>query len=236
MTALLEVDEVVKSFGGVRAVDGVSFRIDGPTVLGLIGPNGSGKTTLLGIVAGTLGASRGRVLLNGTVVSGRRPHQTVRAGVARTFQTSRLFSTWTLRESMALASHEGRTSRSALQVEDVAALLHLSDLLGRECRELTSAQQRLAMIAIALSTAPTTLLLDEPAVGMDVEEALILAAAIRRVRSELGVAVIVVDHNMHFLMPLAERVIVMASGKLLATGTPAEVRANEQVIASYLGS
>jgi len=92
------------------------------------------------------------------------------------------------------------------------------------------------MIAVALSTAPKVLLLDEPAVGMDTDEAAALAAAVRRVRLELGVAVIVVDHNMHFLMPLADVVLVMASGQVLATGTPAEVRANEAVIASYLGS
>jgi branched-chain amino acid transport system ATP-binding protein len=237
VTALLEVTDVTKRYGGLKAVDGVSFSLEQPSVLGLIGPNGSGKTTLLGIVAGTHAATKGHVALAGTVLSRRGTHRTVHTGIARTFQTTRLFPSWTLRESMRLASNEGdRSADSSSPLEQVADLLQLSVLLDRPCATLASAQQRLAMIAVALSTAPKLLLLDEPAVGMDSDETLALADAIRRVARELGVAVIVVDHNMHFLMPLAETVLVMAAGKILATGTPAEVRANEDVIASYLGS
>jgi branched-chain amino acid transport system ATP-binding protein len=237
VTELLRVERVVKRFGGVHAVDEVSFQLDGPTVLGLIGPNGSGKTTLLGILAGTHAPTRGRVLLDGAVVSGRKPHRTLRAGITRTFQTSRLFPSWTLGDAMRLAAHEShRGARRGPSVGEVAELLHLSSLLDRPCGRLTSAQQRLAMIAAALSSNPKVLLLDEPAVGMDLDEAAILADAVRRIRGELDTAVIVVDHNMHFLMPLAENVLVMASGKVLASGTPAQVRANEDVIASYLGS
>ncbi|MBV9899208.1 MAG: ABC transporter ATP-binding protein [Chloroflexi bacterium] len=237
MSALLKVDDVAKTFGGVHAVDGVSFEVDGPSVLGLIGPNGSGKTTLLSIVAGTYAPTRGQVTLESTVVSGRGAHRTVHAGIVRTFQTTRLLGTWTLRESMQLASNEGHPgARSARSIDDIAGLLHLSALLDQRGRGLTSAQQRMAMIAVALSTAPKVLLLDEPAVGMDLNEALALAQAIRRVRDELRVAVIVVDHNMHFLMPLAEHVLVMAAGRVLATGTPLEIRANQEVIASYLGA
>lgn len=234
---LLSVDNVSKRFGGVHAVDGVSFTVEEPSVLGLIGPNGSGKTTLLGVLAGTHGPTQGQVLLSGTRVSGRKPHKTLRSGIARTFQTSRFFSSWTLRSAMELAAHEGvKTSELALSVEELAELLHLAAVLDRTCGSLTSAQQRLAMIAVASATHPKVLLLDEPAVGMDLDEAAALSDAVRRIRNELSVAVIVVDHNMHFLMPLAETVLVMASGKVLASGTPAEVRANEEVIASYLGS
>lgn len=237
MTPLLDVADVVKTFGGVHAVDGVSFRIDEPSVLGLIGPNGCGKTTLLGVIAGTHAPTAGRVELEGALISGRGAYRTTRAGVARTFQTTRLFGTWTLRESMTLAAVEGHGgSHTAPPTEKLAELLHLSGLLDRPCANLTSAQQRLAMIAVALSTSPKILLLDEPAVGMDLEEAHGLADAVRRTRDELAVGVIVVDHNMHFLMPLADTVLVMAAGNVLATGTPADIRANEDVIASYLGS
>lgn len=236
MTALLQATDVVKRFGGVRAVDGVSFELEAGSILGLIGPNGSGKTTLLGVLAGTHDPSEGTVRLEGQVCSSRGAHRTVRTGIARTFQTTRLFPSWTLADSLALARNERPASRTGWSDEQVASVLHLDGLLERPCASLTSAQQRLAMIAVALSTAPRVLLLDEPAVGMDDDEALGLAAAVRRIRSELDIAVVVVDHNMHFLMPLADTVLVMASGKVLASGTPAQVRADESVIASYLGS
>jgi ABC-type branched-subunit amino acid transport system ATPase component len=235
MTDLLECRELVKRFGGLRAVDGVSFTVGAGTVLGLIGPNGSGKTTLLGMLAGTHEPSAGEVLLGGRSVSGRGAHRAVRAGVARTFQTTRLFGSWTLRETLRLARGEAG-KRAAASDGALADLLGLDGLLDRPCALLSSAEQRLAMIAVALATAPRVLLLDEPAVGMDTDETVALAGAVRRVAADLGVAVIVVEHNMHFLMPLADSVIVMASGKVLATGTPAEVRADRAVIASYLGS
>ena len=237
MSNLLRVENVSKRFGGLQAVDGVSLQLQGPSVIGLIGPNGSGKTTLLGIIAGTQGPTQGQVTLDGVVISGRGAHRTVHTGIARTFQTTRLLASWTLREAMRLASNEGpRGTRMAASARDIASRLRLDAQLDIPCQRLTSAQQRLAMIAVALSTAPRILLLDEPAVGMDVGETLELATAIRQLRDELGISIIVVDHNMHFLMPLAQTVIVMASGRVLATGTPAQIRANESVIASYLGS
>lgn len=236
MTALLEARDVVKRYGGVRAVDGVSFALDSGQIVGLIGPNGSGKTTLLGVLAGTHDPTDGTVSLEGRTVSGRGAHRTVHAGIARTFQTTRLFPTWTLRDALRLAAGERPRGGESRGDADIAELLGLGDSLDRPCASLTSAAQRLAMIAVALTTGPRVLLLDEPAVGMDASEAATLAHAVRRIRTDLGVGVMVVDHNMHFLMPLADSVIVMASGKVLATGTPAQVRADEAVIASYLGS
>jgi len=236
VTALLEARGVVKRYGGVRAVDGVSFTLGSDQVLGLIGPNGSGKTTLLGVLAGTHEPTEGSVLLDGRPVSGKGAHRTVRGGIARTFQTTRLFPTWTLRDALRLAGGERPRDRAGHGEDVVPELLSLTGLLDRPCASLTSAAQRLAMIAVALTSGPRVLLLDEPAVGMDTSEAAALANAVRRIQTELGVGVVVVDHNMHFLMPLADEVIVMASGKVLATGTPAQVRADEAVIASYLGS
>jgi branched-chain amino acid transport system ATP-binding protein len=238
MTLRLDVQEVSKRFGGLTAVDAVSLRVSDDTIVGLIGPNGSGKTTLLNILAGTYAPSQGAVLLDGRVVSGHGPRRCVRAGIGRTFQTTRLFPRWTVGQCMRLAAGErdrGRTTRH-LSPEEIVDVLGLRGAVDRPCASLSSGDQRLAMIATALSTAPSVLLLDEPAVGMDVAEARALARAIRRARDNLGLAVVVVDHNMHFLMPLADTVTVMASGRVLASGTPAEVRANESVIASYLGS
>ncbi|MDT0309976.1 ATP-binding cassette domain-containing protein [Streptomyces sp. DSM 44917] len=235
MSALLTVDGLVKKFGGVAAVDGVSFTLEPGRILGLIGPNGSGKTTLLSMLAGTLAPTAGTVTLDGRTASGRGAHRAARAGIARTFQTTRLFPTWTLRESLSLAHGERRDSRPFWSDEELAGLLGLGGQLDRRCTALTSAHQRLAMIALALATGPRVLLLDEPAVGMDGGEAESLATAVRRVAGELDVAVVVVDHNMRFLMPLAHSVLVMATGKVLATGTPEEIRSDEAVIASYLG-
>ena len=238
MTTRLEAQEVTKRFGGLTAVDAVSLRVEAGAIVGLIGPNGSGKTTLLSILAGTHAPSQGAVLLDGRPVSGHGPRHCVRAGIGRTFQTSRLFKSWTLRQCMRLAEGERDRRRPdpGLTTDEIVAALGLGGVLDRPCASLSSGDQRLAMIATALGTAPTVLLLDEPAVGMDAADVTGLARAIRRVRDAAGLAVVVVDHNMHFLMPLADSVTVMASGRVLASGTPAEVRANESVIASYLGS
>ena len=237
MTSLLEARNVVKRFGGLYAVDDVSFALETRQILGLIGPNGSGKTTLLSLLAGTQQQTSGRVVLAGSDISGKGARSTVRAGVARTFQTTRLFPSWTLRRVIRFAQRE-RHGRHGADVDtlDIVELLGLTDVVDQPCSSLTSADQRLAMIAAALGTGPRLLLLDEPAVGMDTDDARVLGRAIVRVRDELGLAVILVDHNMHFLMPLADDVIVMASGRILARGTPAQVRADEAVIASYLGS
>ncbi|GAA1094168.1 ABC transporter ATP-binding protein [Kitasatospora arboriphila] len=235
MTALLQARGLVKRFGGVTAVDGVSFELDGGQVLGLIGPNGSGKTTLLGMLAGTHPPTGGAVLLGGRPVRGRGAHRSVRAGIARTFQTTRLFPTRTLRESLALTRGECRGRPTGPGDGDLAALIGLDGLLDRPAAQLTGAAQRLGMIALALATGPRVLLLDEPAVGMDGAEADTLAAAVRGAAERLGVAVVVVDHNMQFLMPLADRVLVMAAGAVLAEGTPERIRTDEAVVASYLG-
>ncbi len=237
MTALLEARGLVKKFGGVRAVDDVSLTLEPATILGLIGPNGSGKTTLLSLLSGTVEPTGGTVLIDGAVPKGKATHRFVRAGVARTFQTTRLFPTWTLLEALRLAVGERRPQeRSATEPSEIADLLGLGDVLHARCGTFTGAQQRLSMIAAALATSPRVLLLDEPAVGMDQAEADTLGRAVRRVREQLATGVVVVDHNMHFLMPVADTVMVMASGSVLASGTPAEIRADKSVIASYLGS
>lgn len=229
MTATLELRSLTKAFGGVRAVDDVSLAIETGHILGLIGPNGSGKTTLLNLIAGTLPPTGGTILLGGEDVTALAPHVKVARGIARTFQTTRVMSAWTVHESLALAG-DGRSTSI-----DAAKHVGIGDLLEQRVGSLSSAQQRLVMVATALASHPKVILLDEPAVGMDVEETDHLHRVVRGIRDEHGISVIVVEHNMRFLMSLADSVVVMATGRVLSTGRPDAVRNDPAVISAYLG-
>lgn len=231
MTATLETRSLTKSFGGVRAVDDVSLVIEPGQILGLIGPNGSGKTTLLNMIAGTLKPTAGAILLDGADVTGLAPHRKAGRGITRTFQTTRVMPQWTVRESLVLAGG----GRRALPVSAAAERVGIDGVLDRPVGSLSSAQQRLVMVASALVAGPKVMLLDEPAVGMDVAETDHLHAVVKAIRDEHGASVIIVEHNMRFLMPLADSVVVMASGGILASGTPEAVRTNPEVISAYLG-
>ena len=232
MSAVLEVEGLSKDFGGVHAVHEVSFALERGVILGLIGPNGSGKTTLLNLVAGTLRASSGRVVLDGLDVTRFTPHRKVSRGIARTFQTTRLLGDWTVRRTLEVAAAARRGGPSA---GDIARVVGIADDLDRAAGSLPSATQRLVMVASALATQPQVLLLDEPAVGMDIDETDHLKAVIEVARADLGATVIVVEHNMRFLMTLADSVIVMASGSVLSSGTPQQVRNDPAVVTAYLG-
>jgi branched-chain amino acid transport system ATP-binding protein len=232
MSELLKIDSLSKVFGGVRAVDGVTFALERGQVLGLIGPNGSGKTTLLNMIAGTLRPTSGHVILNQSDLTLSSPHRKVGKGIARTFQSTRLMSDWTVRQTLKLAA-KARTSQRS--VEEIADIVGISDELDKLAGSLPSATQRLVMVASALATNPELLLLDEPAVGMDIDEADRLQKVIRVARTDLAVTVIVVEHNMRFLMPLADSVLVMASGRVLSSGTPQYVRNDPAVVSAYLG-
>jgi ABC-type branched-subunit amino acid transport system ATPase component len=237
MSAFLEVQGASKAFGGVRAVDGMDFSVDERSICGVIGPNGSGKTTLLGLLSGTYRPDRGSIRLKGHRLDGLSAHRTVQEGVARTFQTSRLFFRWTLLANLVAAAAARPMTESG--DADPERLLALVGLTGRGevlCLSLSNAEQRLAMIAVAMATRPHLLLLDEPAVGMSPSETGALGGVIRRIRDERGVTVVIVEHNMHFMMGLADRIMAMNAGRKLAEGTPAEVRGNPDVIAAYLGT
>ncbi len=228
--ALLIAEEVSKSFGGVRAVDDMRLSVPRGAIFGVIGPNGSGKTTFLGLLSGTHRPDRGRLTLDGVRLDGLPAHRTVRAGVARTFQTTRLFADWTVAENLAVAAG-GRPDASH---DDVLRLVGLDGQGPTRASALSGSAQRLLMIAVAMATRPKLLLLDEPAVGMSPAETGSLARVIRRLRDS-GVTVMIVEHNMHLMMGLADRIVVMNAGRWLAEGTPAEIRADPAVVACYLG-
>ena len=238
MSGFLEVENASKAFGGIRAVEDISFSVEEGKICGLIGPNGSGKTTLLGLLSGTYRPDRGAIRLKGRRLDGLTAHRTVEAGVARTFQTSRLFFRWPLIANLE-AARAARTAVDDAAGVDLRELLALVGLAARGdviCSSLSNAEQRLAMIAVALATGPLLVLLDEPAVGMSPNETAALASAIRRIRDDRGVTVMIVEHNMHFMMGLADGIIAMNAGRKLAEGAPAEIRNNRDVIAAYLGA
>lgn len=236
MTALLEVKGLSKRFGGVRAVDGMDLTVPEGAIYGLIGPNGSGKTTFLSLLSGTLRPSGGTIVFAGTHVEGIAAHRAVEHGIARTFQTTRLFPAWTLRHNLEIGAQTARSRGNGDAAHDP---LDLTGLRGREdvvCSKLSNAEQRLAMIAIALATRPRLLLLDEPAVGMSPSEAGDLGRVIRRIRDTTGISIVIVEHNMHLMMGLADRIAAMNAGKLLAEGVPEEIRRHPDVISAYLGA
>jgi branched-chain amino acid transport system permease protein len=248
---MLEVRRVSKQFRGLKALDDVSLTVQSGEIRGIVGPNGSGKTTLFNVVSGLYKASAGQVLLSGAVVSGRRPYQLSLLGVARTFQNLRLFPNLTVRENVVVALDRNRTRaiwRYALwpigvwrhdralnrRGDELLTRFGLREFADAPPRSLPYGIQRRIELARAMAGAPRLLLLDEPAAGLNGEETGQLADIVRSIRAS-GVTVVLIEHNMSLVMSLCERVTVLASGRVIAEGTPAEVVATPAVIEAYLG-
>lgn len=235
---VLEVSNLCKSFAGLKAVDGVSFTVRTGDILGLIGPNGSGKTTLINVVTGLLPATSGTVHVDGFRTSGRPPYRVARAGIARTFQTIRLFRELTVIENVEVAAVSmGQPRRKAVQT--ARALLDdtgLTPLAGTLAAEIPFGHQRKLEMARALAMSPKFLFLDEPAAGLNEEESDTLHHILKDLPGRYGIGLVVVEHDMRLMMNLCPRLHVLNYGKTIADGTPAEVRANEQVVTAYLGS
>lgn len=238
--ATLEVRDVSKAYGGLLAVDKVSFTLRTGEVLGLIGPNGSGKTTLIGCIAGTHAATDGQVLLAGAEITGFAPHRIARLGLGRTFQTVRLFSQMTVLENVMAAV---ATRRADLARPDIARLalslldgLGSADLAERKAGTLAYGQQRRVEIARALALEPRFLLLDEPAAGMNETETTALLETLRELVTARSIGLLIVDHDMHLIMRLCDRLVVLNKGQRIAEGSPGEIQSDPAVLAAYLGS
>ena len=231
---LLAVDNISRRFGGVRALNDVSLVVGAGEVLGLIGPNGSGKTTLLNVVTGIYPPGAGSVRFAGRNITGYAPHAIARLGIARTFQTAALVPDLSALDNVALARGTNRVVARA-EAMGLLALMGAQAYATGTAGILPPGILRLVEIARALATAPCLLLLDEPAAGLNETEQADLAHRLRRI-ADGGIALLVIEHNMPFLAPLADRMICLDEGRVIAVGTPAQVQSDRRVIEAYLGT
>jgi ABC-type branched-subunit amino acid transport system ATPase component len=242
----LAIEGLTVRYGAVVAVHDVSCRLEPGTVTGLIGPNGAGKTSLIDAISGFTSAE-GRVLLDDLDLSRRSTVKRARAGVARSFQSLELFADSTVFENLSVAADPQDLRSYALDLiwpinpplppEVVRAIteFQLDEDLHRDVQDLSYGKRRLLAIARAVATHPSVLLLDEPAAGLSSTESRELARVVRRLADEWGMAVLVVEHDMNFVMGVCDRVVVLDFGRLIASGSPEEIRSDPAVIAAYLG-
>lgn len=247
---LLKVTGLAKSYGAIKAVEDVSFEVKPGEIFGVIGPNGSGKTTLFNSVLGQISPSAGRIELKGVDITGRAPDALCRAGVGRTFQTLQVFGSMSVRDNLIFAGQEltGSMVRRLFAASDAGLgeradglieKFRLGHVAHRRAGELSYGQQKLIDIAMAFMAKPSLVLLDEPCAGVNPS----LVSGLRDLLQELnegsvagpGSSFVVIEHNMDFVMSLCHRILVMVEGRVMAVGTPAEIRANKQVLDAYLG-
>jgi branched-chain amino acid transport system ATP-binding protein len=234
--ALLEVEGLTRFFGGLRAVGDLSFSVEGGEILGLIGPNGAGKTTVFNLVTGFVRPSGGTVRLDGRDVTGRKPHEVTRRGIARTFQIVKPFPGLSVKENVTLAAFLRHPRRGDAEASAAAVIdrLGLAARSGTLAGQLTLMDQKRLEMARALATEPRVLLLDEPMGGLNPSEVDLASGLVEGIRRG-GVTVVLVEHVMKAIMRISDRVLVMHHGEKIALGTPAEVVRDPAVIAAYFG-
>lgn len=248
---LLEIGSVSKSFGGVKALTDISFAVPRGIVQGLIGPNGAGKTTLFNVITGAYVPEKGSVFFNGSEIRGKKLHQVVTLGIARTFQNVELFESMTVIENVMVGCHvrtksgflaalsrmSGMREEEKKTREQAAELLDFVGLAGQSHRrsgDLPFGWQRLLEIARALASEPKLLLLDEPAAGLNAVETRQLGELLEKIRAR-GITLMLVEHDMSLTMKVSDNIVVLDQGRMLAQGTPREIQSDAAVMSAYLG-
>ena len=245
---MLELRDLSKNFGGVRAVDKLTVTIEKGEIFGLIGPNGSGKSTAVNLICGVFSASEGAILLNGKDLGTMPPHRRLRAGIARTFQNIRLFGELTVWQNLSVARNSiedvagqgflsrwfGSTKRVREEIDEMLEFAGLADKGDELAANLAFGEQRRLELARALATKPKMLLLDEPAAGMNLEEVKDLDGRIRKLRDS-GITVLLVEHVMELVMGVADRIAVLNFGQKIAEGSPIAIQNDPAVQEVYLG-
>jgi len=249
--ALLEIQNLNRRFGGLKAVNNVSFNVEQGTIKAVIGPNGAGKTTLFNLIAGNLPANSGKIYFNNTQINGRKPYQIAKQGISRTYQNIKLFHGMTAIENVMLGRHiRSRAGFMAgmlnlpwtwpeeKEIRDKARvyldLLGVAECADTEISNLSFGQQRGVEFARALATEPTLLLLDEPAAGLNIYETAEIGRLITKIK-ESGITVLLVEHDMSLVMDISDEIVVLSFGEKIAEDLPHNIQQNEEVIRIYLG-
>lgn len=252
MSKLLEVTDLTMRFGGLIAVDSITFDVKRDEVFAIIGPNGAGKTTVFNCVGGFYKPSSGRITMDGTNITGHPSHKVAQHGLVRTFQNVRLFKKLTVLENLLVAQHthieaglfKGLLKTPGYRASEKSALqeaakwldfMEIREFANREAGTLAYGHQRKLEIARCMITRPRLLMLDEPAAGLNPQEKVNLQLLIDQLRREFDVAVLLIEHDMSLVMGVSDRIMVMEYGKQIMTGLPEEVRNDPQVIKAYLG-
>jgi branched-chain amino acid transport system ATP-binding protein len=233
---MLRLDQVSKRFGGLRAVDHVSFVAEAGRITALIGPNGAGKTTLFAIITGFVTPDAGRIFHAGADITGQPPHRLARRGIARTFQIVQPFASLTVQDNIAVGAHLSRPARAdaLAAAAEVAHIVGLGGELGRPAASLTVAGRKRLELARALAIEPRLLLLDEVLAGLNPSEIRDMVPVIRGIRDR-GVTILMIEHVMQAVMSLAEQVLVLAEGRVIAQGSPQAIAGDPRVVEAYLG-
>lgn len=233
--AILEVRGIMMRFGGVMALNAVDMDVPTGQITGLIGPNGAGKTTLFNVINGMLEPSSGTVRLSGVDATRFPPHRRAKLGLARTFQRLELFASLSVRDNVRVAAELAGRRHIRRAVERILSQVGLMEVADRTAGELPTGSARLVEIARALATQPTVLLLDEPASGLGEEETTHLAELLHGLTAD-GLAILLVEHDVNFIMSVCDSIYVLDLGEIIAHGTPEQIRRHPQVLSAYLGN
>ena len=251
-TPVLEMQNVEKNFGGVRAIDNFSVTLEPGKIHGLIGPNGAGKTTIVNTITGIYAPDSGKIIFNGTDITGSAPHRVAQLGIGRTFQNIRLFSNLSVLSNVVIASnldatynladamfktkkYKEREKHLEEKAMDLLEVVGLADKANEQASSLPYGHQRKLEIARAMALDPKLLLLDEPAAGMNAEESAELVSFVRQIRDRFDITILMIEHHMDVVSNLCDHVTVLNFGKTICVGTPEEVKSDPEVIRAYLG-